>query len=388
LSSRKLEYGVATSVSAQVLVLSSAVATSISQKNDEDRSRKNVSYGCMKMDPREALVKHDETIGAGYVANAEERDVNNHSSEGSSHRSTHGHRADREEIGIGCNHSTIHPTRSAPMYMDDEQEEYLKPKNDVCTQEMHDDLNIQCISSALIGGQKATQCPPISRNSEEVVRDVNVVHVMAHMGGRHTGGDLCTRPNCKGENLAGRDPRSRPVSPRRLSVRGYQRMRLRRFSTDGNGMGSSKEFVSLKRQSAMKRKQARDWMWDCAVKEAVSRLASQGDGGVNVLVQAFESVNLTEKALEISEHSTVIGDVSQNNSNVQARYESMADAGEYGLSGRNVEQGNTDYGAGGCARGSDVMISTRDCEDSGVITLSHETTQQERFPRLSRYLVI
>ena len=373
LSSRKLEYG---------------VAASISQKNDEDSSSKNVSYGCMKMDPREALVKHDETIGAGYVANAEERDVNNHSSEGSSHRSTHGHRADREKIGTGCNYSTIHPTRSAPMYMDDEQEKHLKPKNDVCTQEMHDNLNTRCISSALIGGQKATQCPPISRNSEEVVLDVNIVDVMAHRGGRHTGVDLCTCPSCKGENLAGRDPRSRPVSPRRLSVRGYQKMRIRRFSTDGNGMGSSKEFVSLKRQSAMKRKQARDWMWDCAVKEAVSRLASQGDGGVNVLVQAFESVNLTEKALEVSEHSTAIGDVSQNNSNVQARYESMAGAGEYGLSGRNVDQGNTDCGAGGCARGSDVMISTRDCEDSGVMTLSHETTQQERFPRLSRYLVM
>lgn len=387
LSSRKLEYGVATSVSAKILVLSSAVATSTLQKNDEDRSSKNVSYGCMRMDPREALVKHDESTGAGYVANAEERDVNNHPSEGSSYRRTRGHRADREEIGIDCNYSTIYPIRSAPMHMDDEQEKYLKPKNDVCTQEMHDDLNIQYIPSALIGGQRAPECPPISSNPE-VVLDVNIVDVMAHRGGRHLGGDLCTRPSCNVENLAESDPRSSPVSPRRLSVRGYQKMRFRRFSTDGNGMGSSKEFVSLKRQSAMKRKQAKDWMWDCAVKEAVSRLASRGDGGVNVLVQAFESVNLTEKALEVSEHSTAIGYVSQNISNVQARYESMAGAGEYGLSGRNVEQGNMDCGAGGCARGSDVMTSTRDCEDLGIMTVPHETTHQERFPRLSRYLVI
>ena len=388
LSSRKLDYGVVTSVSAQILVLSSAVATSILQQNDEDRSSKSVSYGCMKMDPTEALVKHDESIGAGYVANAEERDVNNHRSEGSSHRRTHRHRADRELIGLDCNYSTIHPIQSAALHMDDEQEKNLKPKNDPCTQEMHNDLNIQYTPSALLGGQKPPECPSISRTSEEVVMDVNIVDVMAHMGGRHIGSNLCTRPSSTGENLAGRDPRSSPVSPRRLSTRGYQKMRLRRFSTDCNGMGSSKEFVSLKRQSAMKRKQARDWMWDCAVKEAVSRLASQGDRGVHVLVQAFESVSLMEKALEGSEHSTATGDVSQNISNVQARDESMAGAGKSGLSGRNAEQGNKGCGAGGCARGSDVMVSTRDCEDLGIMTLPHETALQERLPRLSRYLAL
>lgn len=374
LSRRKLEFG---------------PTTSTLQQHDEDRSSKNVEHGCMKMDSREDLLQHEESTGAEYGANAEWRDAKSRPSEGSSHRRTHGHIAHREKGGTDGDYSTIGPIQSAPMYMDDEQEKDMKSLNGACMQEMPDDLNIHYIPPVRIGGEKTLEQPPGFSNSKEVMLDVSIVD-MAGGGGTYFGSNFSMRLSRSGKSLAGEDLRSSPVSPKRLSMRGYQRMRLRRFSTDSNSIGSGKESVPLKRQAAIKRKQARDWMWDSAVKDAVSRLASQGDGGVNVLVQAFESVNLTEKPLESSEYVNLTGIVSQigNIGKVHARDESMAGAREYRLSDRNVEQGSMGCDTGGCARGSGVMRSTRDCDDLGIMNLHPENIQQERFPRLARYLFI
>lgn len=374
LSRRKLEFG---------------PTTSTLQQHDEDRSSKNVEHGWMKMDSREDLLQHEESIGAEYGANAEWRDAKSRPSEGSSHRTTHGHIAHREKGGTDGDYSTIGPIQSAPMYMADEQEKDMKSLNGACMQEMPDDLNIHYIPLAPIGGEKTLEQPPGFSNSKEVMLDVSIVD-MARSGDANIGSNFSMRLSRSGKSLAGEDLRSSPVSPKRLSMRGYQRIRLRRFSTDSNSIASGKESVPLKRQAATKRKQARDWMWDSAVKDAVSRLASQGDGGVNVLVQAFESVNLTEKPLESSEYVNLTGYVSQidNISKVHAMDESMTGAREYRLSDRNVEQGSTGCDTGGCARGSGVMRSTRDCDDLGIMNLHPENIQQERFPRLARYLFI
>ncbi|CAK9276061.1 unnamed protein product [Sphagnum jensenii] len=54
------------------------------------------------------------------------------------------------------------------------------------------------------------------------------------------------------------------------------------------------EMVSLKKRAAAERKNPEDWMSDTLIKEAVSRLAPRGEGGVNMLIQAFESIMLME----------------------------------------------------------------------------------------------
>jgi hypothetical protein len=374
LSRRKLEFG---------------PTQSTLQQHDEDRSSKNVEHGCMKMDSREDPLQHEESIGAEYGANAEWRDAKSRPSEGSSHRRNHGHIAHREKGGTDGDYSTIGPIQSTPMYMDDEQEKDMKSLNGACTQEMSDDLNIHYIPPAPIGEEKTLEQPPGFSSSNEVMLDVSIVD-MARSGDANVGSNFSMRLSRSGKSLAGEDLRSSPVSPNILSMRGYQRIRLRRFSTDSNSIASGKESVPLKRQAATKRKQARDWMWDSAVKDAVSRLASQGDGGVNVLVQAFESVNLTEKPLKSSEYVNLTGYVSQidNISKVHARDESVTGAMEYRLSDRNVEQGSMGCDTGGCARGSGVMRSTRDCDDLGIMNLHPENIQQERFPRLERYIFI
>ena len=391
---RKLEFGPTTSVRAHILVLWSAgpdFATSTLQQHDEDRSSKNVDHGCMKMDSREDLLQYEESVGAEYGdgGNAGWRDAKSRPSEGSSHRRTHGHIVQRERGGTDGDYSTIGPIQSAPMSMDDEQEKDKERLNDACMQEMPDDLNIHYIPPAPIGGENTLEQPPGFCNSKEVMLDVSIVD-MARGGGTYIGSDFSMRLSRSVKSLAGEDLRSSPVSPKRLSMRGYHRMRLRRFSKDSNCMASGNESVPLKRQAAIKRKQARDWMWDSAVKDAVSRLASQGDGGVNVLVQAFESVNLEEKSLELSEYVNITGNVSQieNISKVRARDESMAGAREYRLSDRNVEQGSMVCDTGGCARVSGPMKTTRDCDDLGMINLHLENIKQERFPRLARYLFV
>jgi hypothetical protein len=61
-----------------------------------------------------------------------------------------------------------------------------------------------------------------------------------------------------------------------------------------NNEAYADEMVSLKKQAAAERKNPEDWMSDTLIKEAVSRLAPRGEGGVNMLVQAFESIMLME----------------------------------------------------------------------------------------------
>jgi hypothetical protein len=62
----------------------------------------------------------------------------------------------------------------------------------------------------------------------------------------------------------------------------------------GNNEAYAEEMVSLKKQAAAERKNPEDWMSDTLIKEAVSRLAPRGEGGVNMLIQAFESIMLME----------------------------------------------------------------------------------------------
>jgi hypothetical protein len=53
--------------------------------------------------------------------------------------------------------------------------------------------------------------------------------------------------------------------------------------------------VSLRQQAASERKKPENWMSDTLIREAVTRLAPEGEGGVHVLVQAFESIMLMEE---------------------------------------------------------------------------------------------
>ncbi len=61
-----------------------------------------------------------------------------------------------------------------------------------------------------------------------------------------------------------------------------------------NNEAYADEMVSLKKRAAAERKNPEDWMSDTLIKEAVSRLAPRGEGGVNMLIQAFESIMLME----------------------------------------------------------------------------------------------
>ncbi len=61
-----------------------------------------------------------------------------------------------------------------------------------------------------------------------------------------------------------------------------------------NNEAYADEMVSLKKRAAADRKNPEDWMSDTLIKEAVSRLAPRGEGGVNMLIQAFESIMLME----------------------------------------------------------------------------------------------
>jgi hypothetical protein len=61
-----------------------------------------------------------------------------------------------------------------------------------------------------------------------------------------------------------------------------------------NNEAYADEMVSLKTRAAAERKNPEDWMSDTLIKEAVSRLAPRGKGGVNTLIQAFESIMLME----------------------------------------------------------------------------------------------
>lgn len=128
----------------------------------------------------------------------------------------------------------------------------------------------------------------------EVMLDSSHLSVPAIQDGRRTDSDYSMRTSGGGDTLD--IPREQP------DVKGiFQRSRRQNF---GEGKDAhSEESPSLKKQGPMKRKQAEDWMWDAAVKEAVSRLAPQGDAGVHVLVQAFQSVALVDEEIQASKYA-------------------------------------------------------------------------------------
>ncbi|KAG0594815.1 hypothetical protein M758_UG112300 [Ceratodon purpureus] len=71
---------------------------------------------------------------------------------------------------------------------------------------------------------------------------------------------------------------------------------------------ANNQSVSLYKQDGLKRKQADEWMWDTAIKEAVQRLAPRVPGSVNVLVKAFESVKLTVQEVQRAKYkNTAVG---------------------------------------------------------------------------------
>ncbi|KAG0572689.1 hypothetical protein KC19_VG117400 [Ceratodon purpureus] len=90
----------------------------------------------------------------------------------------------------------------------------------------------------------------------------------------------------------------------RPPCRRYVKRGVRRLSSGT----ASNQFVLLRKQDGLKRKQAEEWMWDTAIKEAVQRLAPRVPGSVNVLVEAFESVQLTEEAVQrVKYKNTAVG---------------------------------------------------------------------------------
>lgn len=94
----------------------------------------------------------------------------------------------------------------------------------------------------------------------------------------------------------GNDSRRETVSSTRPPRRRYHKRGGRRLSSGT----ASNQSVALNRQEGLKRKQADEWMWDTAIKEAVQQLAPQIPvaGSVNVIVKAFESVKLTEEEIQ------------------------------------------------------------------------------------------
>lgn len=107
-----------------------------------------------------------------------------------------------------------------------------------------------------------------------------------------------TRASTKTESdfSMGSDSRRETFGSSRPTRRRYHRKGGRRLSSVGT---ASNQSVTLNKQEGLKRKQAEEWMWDTAVKDAVQRLAPQVPvaGCVNVLVKAFESVKLTEEEI-------------------------------------------------------------------------------------------
>ncbi|CAK9236679.1 unnamed protein product [Sphagnum troendelagicum] len=65
--------------------------------------------------------------------------------------------------------------------------------------------------------------------------------------------------------------------------------------------------VSLRQQTAAERKNPENWMSDTLIREAVTRLAPEGEGGVHVLVQAFESIMLMEEETHDTKPARLFG---------------------------------------------------------------------------------
>ncbi|CAK9237655.1 unnamed protein product [Sphagnum jensenii] len=65
--------------------------------------------------------------------------------------------------------------------------------------------------------------------------------------------------------------------------------------------------VSLRQQAAAERKNPENWMSDTLIREAVTRLAPEGEGGVHVLVQAFESIMLMEEETHDTKPARLFG---------------------------------------------------------------------------------
>jgi hypothetical protein len=65
--------------------------------------------------------------------------------------------------------------------------------------------------------------------------------------------------------------------------------------------------VSLRHQAAAERKNPENWMSDTLIREAVTRLAPEGEGGVHVLVQAFESIMLMEEETHDTKPARLFG---------------------------------------------------------------------------------
>lgn len=97
---------------------------------------------------------------------------------------------------------------------------------------------------------------------------------------------------------------------RRLTC-GSSRPPRRRYKRGGRRLSigtANRQSVALQKQEGLKRKQAEEWMWDTAIKDAVQRFSPQVPGSVNVLVKAFESVKLTEEEIQRAKYkNTAVG---------------------------------------------------------------------------------
>lgn len=93
--------------------------------------------------------------------------------------------------------------------------------------------------------------------------------------------------------------------------RKYYKMGGRRLSVGT----SSNQSILLNKQEGLKRKQAEEWMWDSAIKDAVMRLVPKVPGTVNALVKAFETVKLTEEEIQRAKYkNSHVGRLAQKDS--------------------------------------------------------------------------
>lgn len=184
----------------------------------------------------------------------------------------------------------------------------------------------------------------------------------------------------------GSDSRRETFGSSRPPRRRYQKKGGRRLSS---GTASSQP-VALNKQEGLKRKQAEEWMWDTAIKDAVQRLAPNvpAAGCVNVLVKAFESVKLTEEEIRRAKYKNMAVN--------RMAHDSPPVQGGGGAFDPNVSQMDTIASISKVQAWDESMASAdlvdemdtdkirQDEEDSSLTP----KTSQARIPQFSRYSVL